>query len=285
LTACWWTGERVVLAGARPAPSIWLGDRSGEGPWTEQNPALPEGVALQRLTARAWDGDTLHLAATAAEGAVWLRSDDGGASLELLARAERSVHGPAPLCGGLFALVDNEPVPDPAHPPACDLSALAGQSLTCLGATGGVTWTCRLRALERVDAPGDAPAALTSWFTLDALVGPWPGCPADAVARGACQQDWLHYGAEAALLDPDDLFGADAPDLPDAPDAPDAGGSDDAAQPDAGTPPAATPPARPDDGCAVAAHAATGRPALLPLLLLALGWRMRPLRPRGAARD
>ncbi len=270
-------GDAAALVGARPSPQLWTGPASGEGPWAERTLTIDPEHAPQRLSVRAWspDGGALHLAAVTDAGAAWLRAPlegDGEIPAETLASGERSVHGPAPLCGGLFALVDNEPVPDPTAPPACDLAGLEGQRLTCLGATGGFTWTCRLRALERVDVAGEG-AALTPWFSLDALVGPWPGCPDDPVARAACQQDWLHYGAEAGLLDPDDLFGLDAPDVPAAePDAgaPDAGGGEDAGVgSDAGGGP---PPRSADEGCR-AAPGRAGAPWVAWALLVVWTWR------------
>ena len=290
------TADALVLSAARPVPSIVRvprADLAGQldgvtlTPYTPPSPVAP----LQRLTVRVATADRIDLAAVSDSGVHWLRSTDGGATLTVVATGERSVHGPVPLCDGLLAVVDGEPVVDPDRPPTCDVSGLAGRALTCLGARDDLVYTCELRQLRRLAVQG-ATVTLEPLFALEQLVGPLPGCPSDPTAQFACQQDWLHYGAESGLVDPLDPFGDAVDDTPTHPDPADPDAGPDAADPDpdvagpgtldASRDAAPSAPSSASDGCQTTrTHTATTARAVALLgLLVTLGLALTRRRAR-----
>ncbi len=274
-------GDHVLAAGARPAPAIL---RLPVGSTLPLEPSDLEEVAaifptregLQRLSLRRVDtrdgGAQIELVATTGGGLQWWRSTDGGASFEVVLGAALSLHGPAPICGGLVAVADGRLVADPSRPPACDLGALDGRLLTCLGERDGLVWACEDRSLIEINE--DAGALTTSpLFALEQIEGPGATCPTTEAARLECRQDWIHFGAEANLINPDDPFGEGPPGVE----------PEDTSGDDAGPQQPAARPGKAGGGCSISGGTAPphlGEVApLIALALAAVACRQRS-RPR-----
>ena len=221
----------AYVAGARPSLEVVRVDQADALPWSQLVRHQPESVGqsgVQRITVR-WidpeDPQRLWFSVTTDDGGEWWRSDDGGATMTFLAAAELSVHGPAPLCGGVVASIDGVLTPDPDFPPQCDMEAMRARNFNCLGVRGDFVWGCELRQLYRL-GDGGGVATAERVFGIDQLVGPEVDCPVETQARQECEQDWLHFGAESGLVDPNDIFGTgnngqedpdDDGDMPEAP--------------------------------------------------------------------
>ena len=182
----WPAGSQVWVAGARPDPILV----PPGGP--PRALSVPSEHPLQRAVLRGVFGDRVDLTGPTLDGIHLWRSDDAGASWERILDGETSLHGPAELCGGRVAVMDGALTPLPGEPPGCDLGHWLGRRLTCLGSSGGVSYTCELRQLRGLEDD-------TLLFSLEQMVGPAPGCPADAGTRAVAELDWIDLAADAGL--------------------------------------------------------------------------------------
>lgn len=218
----------ATLMGARPELTVIQVADAVSLPWDVQaarhNPAPPGDADVQRAAVRlvdAGDASRIWAAATTGQGVEWWRSDDGGRSFQIIAEGELAIHGPVPLCGGVAAVIDGILTPDPDFPPRCDISGTRARNFNCLGERDGLVWACELRQLFELhpESAGDVDEggsteqaaerlAVSLIFTLDELDGPGGECPFEPDARVSCEQDWLHFGAESGLINPEDIFGA-----------------------------------------------------------------------------
>lgn len=218
----------LLLAAARPAAQIIRGDA------VEMLDFDAAFIALR--------GGGRFLRTSTDQGIVLLERD--GARWIEHARAFRSVHGPVRFGSGWLAIVDGW-----IHHRTGDtgeLEAVREDRWTCLERRGDAVLTCVDFGLAHVATDLTAEPA----FALDELVG--VDCPEDPATHARCDGQWLHFGAEAGLVDPVEI-----PARPMAPE---------------------QPRSTRDDGCTTRPGAPTGS-ALLWLLPLALRRRIATLRP------
>ncbi len=198
----------LFAVGARPTPTLWHRDAAGLTSQTLEFDAAPQFLDLRGVDAVTAPGQ-VFLAASVADGVRLYETTDAGGEVSERLRAERALHGPVPLGDALIAVADGVVWHRPVG--SADFTAGAPRAFTCLQAIGGRTFACLDRQLVELSGPASAPEAST-FFSPTQLLGPEPGT--------GCDEQWLHFGAEAGLLR------ADAGE-------PDAGGSSDGT--DAGT--------------------------------------------------
>ncbi len=193
-----WTGAEFIVSGARPELAI---HRVGDGDPTTARPTAPGPGSPQRLTPRYATASSVYFSAITDDGVELWRSEDRGATLVRVLSGELSLHGPAAWCGGVIAVLDGAIVADPEAPPLCDMELFSGRRFQCLQNAGSFTYACENRVLYSL-----RDAEIQPVFEVQDIDG--PACP-DA----RCDRDWLHFGAEAGLVDtsPPDV-GPDAPD-------------------------------------------------------------------------
>lgn len=174
--------------GARPAPTLWHRDAAGLASTPLALDAAPQFLDLRPVDAGAARGH-LFLAASVADGARLFETTNAGGEVVERLRADRALHGPVPLGDALVAVADGVVWHRPAG--AADFTAGEPRAFTCLQAIGGHTLACLDRQLVELSGPASAPEA-SAFFSLSQLLGPEPGT--------GCDEQWLHFGAEAGLL-------------------------------------------------------------------------------------
>lgn len=185
--------------GARPTPTLWHRDATGLTSRALALDPAPQFLDLRRVA----PDEPAHLffAASVADGVRLYETTNGGADVVERLRAERAVHGPVPLGDALIAVVDG--VVWHRALGASDFAPGEPRAFTCLQALAGHTLACLDRQLVELGGPPAAPVT-TPFFSLSQVLGPAPGTD--------CDEQWLHFGAEAGLLRAD--AGDRAPTVP-----------------------------------------------------------------------
>ncbi len=165
------------LAAARPTPTLLRWD----GALTRAPIEGVEGLQFLSLS----HAEPRFLIASVPAGRALLRVDEAG--IQTVLRAVTSMHGPIPYEDGWLALADGV-----LHHDTGSGFASAGEvPWTCLQATGERRLACVDFGLSEVDAPGET----RPLFDLHEILG--PACPEP---QEDCDQQWLHFAAEAGLL-------------------------------------------------------------------------------------
>jgi hypothetical protein len=179
----------VWLAAALPVPSLRTFGAGGESALA---PAWPASAPLDRLTPRA-----------VADGGVWLAAGAGADRTLWWTDGAQVVVGPGPAeaLSGPVAVGDLWIAALDGRVFVQDASGWTDSGVdvdwTCLNAAPGGALACAQREARFVSAwtPAGPSEALVA--SLDQLGPPNEACPDP---EGTCALDWLHFGAEAGLV-------------------------------------------------------------------------------------
>ena len=69
----------------------------------------------------------------------------------------------------------------------------------------GKVVACTLTQALTLRSEADGGIAEAVIFDMASLLAPLEGCPPRAPEQEACESDWIHFGAEVGLLDPERL--------------------------------------------------------------------------------
>ncbi|MGB0592340.1 MAG: hypothetical protein ACPGU1_21860 [Myxococcota bacterium] len=202
----------IIAVGASPTPSLWRAALGPEGSAPLQGvvqalTALPDDTSHLEFRRMDEAGDLWLVAATSAGRELWRGvPDDLGASNELTWTRQGppafSLRGPVRL-GDSWILLRDGVLEVSQGDGAWD--AQGEVDWTCLNEVAGAVIACRLtEALEVQGVQGASPQT-RPLFQMAELLAPLEGCPADAEGQSACESNWIHFGAEVGLLDPNQL--------------------------------------------------------------------------------
>ncbi len=195
------TGE-LLVAGVVPgqAPQLRLVTMRTTGDIVDERLVTSPSPELSRVRLRYEEvtgGPSLWLSASVA-GGVALWKSDGSTVTELLG-PQVAVHGPIALCDGVVFAAGGVLHTDPDRAPTCDLTPLDDAQVRCLTTAGDRAYLCDTFALRELKLVNGVLTAADA-FTLDQLGPPDLTC-LDGARADRCESSWVHFGAEAGLLD------------------------------------------------------------------------------------
>ena len=204
------TSEGLLALGATPSPTLWRAEGDGQDPaalrWTPVPLTdLPSDASHIEPKALTDDGALWLLIATPRGRELWRgASAPGGTRTWTHAMtAEATLHGPVQV-DDLWLVVQDGVLMTASSP---DAWSPQGESpWTCLHTVGGAVVACSLTGVVEVTGWSFNGPKTESIFEMVTLRAPLEGCPGDPAGVAACESDWVHFGAEAGLLDPANLW-------------------------------------------------------------------------------
>jgi len=194
-----------------PSPTLILGLGDAADPatltWSSESlPDLPESTSHLELRRVSPEGEVWVVAATEVGRELWhgepsAAPGEAPRAWKRVGESATTLLGPAALGERLLVVRDGHLEAEEAG----SWEHLGEVTYTALHEVDGRVVACTLtQALRLQGAPeGDIGEAVI--FEMASLLAPLEGCPPGASEKEACEGDWIHFGSEVGLLDPDQL--------------------------------------------------------------------------------
>ena len=191
----------LVAVGASPAPTLWRsnGDHDALAWSSEPLADLPTDTSHIDLRAVSDEGEIWLVVATEPGRELWRSAAEGW---ERVGDPVVSIHGPVQISGRWTVVRDGVLETETEDG---TWTVVGEVDWTCLDQVDGVVVACTLTNALAIDAIDDGGVTARVVFEMVKLQAPLEGCPSDVDGAASCQSDWVHFGAEAGLLDPNQL--------------------------------------------------------------------------------
>ena len=204
-------GSGLIALASSPSPTLIFGLGDATDPatltWSSEPLAdLPESTSHLELRRVSPEGELWMVAATEAGRELWHGEPsetlgEGPRAWRRVGEAATTLLGPAAVGERLLLVRDGHLEAEQSG----SWEGLGEVNYTALDEVGGRVVACTLtQALHLQGAPngGIGEAVI---FDMGSLIAPLEGCPPSPSGKEACEGDWIHFGAEVGLLDPEKL--------------------------------------------------------------------------------
>ena len=201
----------AVGLASSPTPTLVLGQGTLSSPedmtWVSSAiDAFPESTShidIRRVNAA---GELWVVIASEAGRELWRGTpegppEEGPTQWTRVGEPATTLLGPVSLSGELLLVRDGRL----EHHQGEQWGDLGEVNYTALDELQGEAFAYTLTEVYRLDGLEEGAIVSQSVFQMEKLLAPLEGCPPSAAGQDACESDWVHFGAEVGLLDPNQL--------------------------------------------------------------------------------